>query len=124
MIFLKCFLPETLAKLINRRTWSGTLPHLLSLIRHRLSGQGSNILCADVGIANVIPTWFIGAEKIRSALLVQMESGTAVTAVNDCDKCPVKGTLRLAQSISALMQKVILTGNGQIVESKSNQKGY
>jgi len=40
---LKWFLPETLAKFTNWRTWSGTLPHLLSLIKHRLSGQDSNI---------------------------------------------------------------------------------
>ena len=60
LIFLKWFLPETLAKLTNRKTWSGTLPHLLSLIKHRLSGQGSDILCADVSIASVIRTWFIG----------------------------------------------------------------
>lgn len=53
-------MPESLVKLTKRRTWSGTLSHLLSLIKHRLSGQGSNILCADVGIAGVIRTWFIG----------------------------------------------------------------
>ena len=53
-------MPESLVKLTKRRTWSGTLSHLLSLIKHRLSGQGSDILCADVGIASVIRTWFIG----------------------------------------------------------------
>ena len=42
-------MPESLVKLTKRRTWSGTLSHLLSLIKHRLSGQGSNILCADTG---------------------------------------------------------------------------
>ena len=57
---MKWFLPETLAKLTNRRTRSGTLPHLLDLIKHRLSGQGSNIPYADVGIAGVIRTWSIG----------------------------------------------------------------
>jgi len=36
-------MPESLVKLTKRRTWSGTLSHLLSLIKHRLSGQGSNI---------------------------------------------------------------------------------
>ena len=87
MIFLKRFLPETLAKLTNRRTRSGTLPHLLSLIKHRLSGQGSNIPYADAG--------------------------------NDWDACRVKVTLRLAHSISAPVQKVIPTGNGQIAETKS-----
>ena len=51
---------ESLVKLTKRGTRSGTFPHLLSLIKHRLSGQGSNILYADVGIAGVIRTWFIG----------------------------------------------------------------
>ena len=60
LIFLKWFLPETLAKFTNWRTWSGTLPHLLILIKHRLSGQDSNIPYADVGIAGVIRTWSIG----------------------------------------------------------------
>ena len=56
---MKWFLPETLAKLTNRKTWSGTLPHLLSLIKHRLSGHDSNIPSAYVGIAGVIRTWSI-----------------------------------------------------------------
>lgn len=51
---------ENLVKLTKRRTWSGTLLHLLSLIKHRLSEQGSNIPYADVGIASVIRTWSIG----------------------------------------------------------------
>ena len=42
-------MPESLVKLTKQRTWSGTLPHLLSLIKHRLSGQGSNIPYADTG---------------------------------------------------------------------------
>lgn len=53
-------MPESLVKLTNRRTWSGTLPYLLDLIKHRLSGQGSNIPYADVGIAGVIRNWSIG----------------------------------------------------------------
>jgi hypothetical protein len=59
LIFLKLFMPETLAKPTNWRTWPGTLPHLLSQIKHGLSGQGSNIPYADVGIAGVIRTWSI-----------------------------------------------------------------
>ena len=43
LIFLKLFMPETLAKPTNWRTWPGTLPHLLSQIKHGLSEQGSNI---------------------------------------------------------------------------------
>ncbi len=42
-------MPESLVKLTKQRTRSGTLPHLLSLIKHRLSGQGSNIPYADTG---------------------------------------------------------------------------
>ncbi len=53
-------MPESLVKLTNRRTWSGTLLHLLGLIKHRLSGQGSNIPYADVGLVGVIQTWSIG----------------------------------------------------------------
>ena len=48
-MFLKWLMPESLVKLTKRRTRSGTLPYLLGLIKHRLSGQGSNILCSDTG---------------------------------------------------------------------------
>jgi len=67
-------MPENLVKLTKRRTRSGTLLHLLGLIKHRLSGQGSNIPYADVGIAGAIRTWSIGGWQNQISVLVQMES--------------------------------------------------